>query len=255
MIKETKNQLSALTTVVGLSRADQFGVFQSVSEHPLKSKIQFRFLTDLSSQNAKAVKALTKRASEAELNFKGRNPTLGLKVSNQMVIRDEDETLFFITPSHVASSNGKDDVCLWTNCKALVQSFCAVFEDLWHNSTEIETDRPMRKTQCVMDAETAKKKYEATVNSAKEEILMLTSPGRLTEFWEQKPLALEERSARGVSIKIMAPVVKENLEAAKQLSKFCAVRHVPMNYLATTIIDGGKLSGSITRYSGINNRI
>ncbi len=241
MVKETKNQLSAVTTAAGLSRAEQFGVFQAVSEHPLKSKIQFRFLTELSSQNAKAVKALLKRATKANVNFKGRNPNLELKVSTQMVIRDEDEILVFITPSYASPANGKDDVCLWTNCKTLVQSFLAVFEDLWHNSKEIETDRTMRKKQSVMDAETAKKKYERTVNSAKKEILMLTSPEGLTEFWGQKPLAFEECAARGVSIKIMAPVVKENLEAAKQLSKFCMVRHVPINYLPTTIIDAEKL--------------
>jgi hypothetical protein len=39
-------------------------------------------------------------------------------------------------------------------------------------------------------------------------------------------------------VKIMAPIVSENLEAAKQLSKTCAVKHVPINYPEATIVDG-----------------
>ncbi len=69
---------------------------------------------------------------------------------------------------------------------------------------------------------------------------MLTTSEGLTELYS-KPLHLKKHAAKGVSVKIMAPIVKENWEAAKQLSKFCAVRHVPTNYLATTIVDGKHL--------------
>jgi hypothetical protein len=45
----------------------------------------------------------------------------------------------------------------------------------------------------------------------------------------------------------MAPIVRENLKAAKQLSKICTVRHAPMNYLGTTIVDGKHLFQFKTR--------
>ena len=44
----------------------------------------------------------------------------------------------------------------------------------------------------------------------------------------------------------MAPIVKENWEAIKQLSKVCNVRHVPLQYWRTTIIDGKYLLQSKT---------
>jgi sugar-specific transcriptional regulator TrmB len=50
MIKETKNKLSAISTVAGLVRAEQFGVFDSVHTHPLKSKIKFQFLRVVKSE-------------------------------------------------------------------------------------------------------------------------------------------------------------------------------------------------------------
>jgi len=253
MVKETKNQLSAVTTVAGLSRADQFGVFDAAAEHPLKSKIQFRVLTELSSQNVKAMKALLKRAPKAELNFKGRNPNLALKPSPQMVIRDEDETLFFITPRLAAPTPDKDDVCLWTNCKALVQAFTAVFEEMWQNGTdmekkiiEIETGKQTPKTYIIADAKAAEKKYDETLQLAKEEIITITSSKGLIEYWKQASL-VEKWKQNGVSVKIMAPIVRENFEAAEQLSKFCEVRHAPINYLGTTIVDGKHLFQFKTR--------
>ncbi len=92
-----------------------------------------------------------------------------------MMMRDEDETLFFITPKPTAPVLGKDDVCLWTNCKALVQAFSMVFEDLWRNSTEIEeklveleAGGAAPTVHAGWDAEMTKKKYEKAMRSARE---------------------------------------------------------------------------------------
>lgn len=247
MIRETKRQLSTISTVSGLVRADQFGLFDAAFDNPLKSQIQFRFLTELSDQNLNAVKTLLKRTAKTGFNFKGRNPNLGLQLSPRMVIRDEEEILFFITPKTDVHATGQDDVCLWTNCKALVQSFIAVFEDLWRNSTdietkiiEIETGKPTPKTYVISDAETAHKKYHEAMHSAKEEIVMMTSSKGLVACWKGRSL-VREWTKRGVSVRIMAPITSENLEAAQQLLKCCEVRHVPVGYLGTTIVDGQHL--------------
>jgi sugar-specific transcriptional regulator TrmB len=253
MIMETRNQLSIVSTVQGLMRADQFRLFDVGSAHRLKSKIMFRFLAELSSQNLTAMKKLLRVIATAKFNFEGRTPELGLKLLPQMTIRDEEEAIFFITPRADASPGQQDDVCLWTNCKSLVNAFSAVFEDMWHNSTdiqkkiaEIETDKPTPKTCVIADAKTAEKKYDETLESAKEEIIMITSSQGLIEYWKQKPL-FEKLSKSRINVKIMTPVVRENLEAAEQLSKFCEVRHAPVNYLETTIIDGKHLFQFKTR--------
>ena len=247
MIADTKNQISTMTTVPSLIRADQFGLFDVGFKHSLRSKIKFRFLTEMAEQNVPAIKNLLKGIMHARINFEGRNPDLGLKLFPRMVIRDRDEILFFIKSRTDLSSTEQDDVCLWTNCKDLVQAFTEVFEDYWRNATdlrqtisEIETGKAPQKTFYIDVAETAKKTYDRIMLSAKEEIMIVTSSIGLITSWKTLP-SLREWAERGVSIKIMAPITSDNVEAARQLSKHCEVRHVPLTYMETTIVDGQHL--------------
>jgi sugar-specific transcriptional regulator TrmB len=237
MIQETKRQLSTVTTVSGLIRADQYGLLDAAFNHPLKSKVQFRFLTELSEMNTDAMSGLLEKAPKKGFNLKGRNPELGLKPSPRMVIRDNEELLYFITPPI------EDDSCLWTTCKELVRSFVAVFDELWRNSTDIEKTicdikkGEKAKKQIFNDAKAASKKYEEILNSAEEEIIELTSSEGLADLGKRLPL-LKNCAKKGVELKIMAPITSENFEIAKQLSKHFEVRHVPVSYMKTTVVDG-----------------
>jgi sugar-specific transcriptional regulator TrmB len=244
MIKETKNQLLTISTVSGLVRADQFGLFNVDSEFSPKPKAKFRFLTDLSEQNVDAMKTLLREMANAKISFEGRTPNLGLNVFPRMVIRDEEEALFFITSAEEGPTLERDTVCLWTNSKALVHAFTAMFEDLWHNSTdiqkkidEIETGKPTPKTYIINDEQTAQKKYNEVMNLAEKEILVMTSSKGLLRLSRDMAF-LKEQVKKGISIRIMAPIVNENHDVAKQLLEYSAVRHVPTSYLGTTIIDG-----------------
>jgi sugar-specific transcriptional regulator TrmB len=91
MIRETKNQFSTITTVNALVRANQYGLYDAAFKNLLKSKIQFRFLTELSNQNLKAIKAILKKTSKKGVNFKVRNPDLGLSLFPHMVLRDNED--------------------------------------------------------------------------------------------------------------------------------------------------------------------
>jgi sugar-specific transcriptional regulator TrmB len=247
MIAETKNQLSTITTVTSLLEAEQFGLYDAAFNHPLKSEIQFRFLTELSSRNLNGLKTILKKISGKGFNFRGKNPDLGQSLFPRMVIRDHEETLFFITPRTSSSTEEHDYLCLWTNCRDLVQAFSGVFEDLWQNSTdiqkritEIETGKPSPRTCVISDVETAHKKYHEVMCSAEKEVVMMTSSKGLIACWKGKGL-VEEWTKRGGSVRIMAPITSENLEAAQQLLRCCEVRHVPVGYLGTTIVDGQHL--------------
>jgi sugar-specific transcriptional regulator TrmB len=249
MTKETKNQLSTVATVPGLIRSDQFGILDAAFTHRLKSKIQFRFLTELSEQNLNAMKTLLKRTPKTGFNFKGRNPDLGLQLAPRMVIRDDEEIIFFITPRTDTSPTEQEDVCLWTNCKALVQSFMAVFEDLWRNATdierkivEIETGRiaPKSYISLPITGESATRRYNESILSAKQDITMMTSPEGLIELAKRIEL-LKVSTGRGVSIRIMAPITSENLAATQQLSECCEVRHVPIGQSRIILVDGTNL--------------
>jgi sugar-specific transcriptional regulator TrmB len=245
MIEKTENEFLTVSLVSDLVRAEQFGVLDSVYSHPRKNELEFRFLTDVNQQNLKAFKLLLAKL-KPDLHVKARNPELGLALFPRMVIRDSQEILFFISPATQRSAK-KQEVCIITNCSSLVQAFTGVFAQLWQNSTdinekiaEVETGEPAPTIRVISDAKAANKEYDKRLSSAETEILIVTSSKGLLAYWKQASL-LKKLVERGVLIEIMAPVSKENLKEALQLCEFCEVRHVPRDYMKTTIIDGKQL--------------
>ncbi len=246
MIKETKSQFSMALTVSDLFKAERFGAFEFVYDHPMKSNIHFRVLTQLSKQNLKAAKILKPKLKPI-LVFRGINPDVGLPPFSRMVIRDGEEIILFISDEVNEYSKWEKEVCLCTNCKSIIQAFSSVFKGLWQNSTdiesliaEIETGKSAPKTQIIKDPASAKMRYYQILNSANVEILIITSSEGLIRLSEKKS-QLKEWSERGVSIKIMAPIVTENLDVTQQLLKWSEVRHIPLGYFETIIIDGKHL--------------
>ncbi len=247
MTKETKSQLLTVTTVESLTRAVQFGLFDVMVEHPLKSSIRFSFLTELTKKNVSQLKNLLREIPAAELVIKGRTPDLGLKLSPRMVVKDSEEALFFTNPAAENALEMDPEVCLWTNCKAIVQALTRVFEDLWAKSTdiyrkmaEVELGGALSPVHYVFNPGRVKKKYGEMLATAKEEICALTSSDGLRELWKNNEY-LKTLAQRNVSIKIMAPIIKENLTCSKQLSEFCAVRHVSQSSFTTMVFDNRHL--------------
>ncbi len=246
MIDKTKKQLSAITTVSSLIQDTQFGLLDFTINHPSESKIQLCFLTELSNQNLKAVKTLLKKTTQSRFTIRGRNPDLGLRLFPQMVIRDNEEILLFITSKTDNSYAGQNEVALWTNCKSIVNSFSCVFDELWRNSTDLqekitrlETHKP-EPIQFAAIPKTLDEKYKKTLSLAKKEIIMITSAANLNTFWKSLPQT-KEWIKRNVSVKIMAPITKNNSNVVQLLSKFCEVRHVGAGNLETTVVDGKQL--------------
>lgn len=247
MINETKSHFLIISTVTGLIHADQFGLLDSNFDNNISPNVQFRLLTHLTENNVGSMKALLNEISSSELRFEIRNPSLGSRLFPRMVIRDQEEVIFFIDPKVDGSIQDQDNLCLWTNCKSLIDSFSALFQELWRNSinvkqkiAEIETGTPLLKTIVISDPDEIKKIYNKKMSSARIEIMILTSSKGLTEFLK-KISQLKIWNKKGIKVKIMAPIVKENWNAMKQLSKFCTIKHIPTHYLETIIFDGEHL--------------
>jgi sugar-specific transcriptional regulator TrmB len=247
MVEQTTNQLSVISPVSGLVRSERFGLLDTVFSHVPKSKIQFRFLTELSELNLDLLKGFVEKTRRAGFKFEGRVPELGLKLFSRMVIRDDEEAIFFVKNSEDGLEWKEADVCLWTNCWSLVNSFSTVFEDLWRNSksiqkkmVEIETGNLAPNLEIIGDAKTAHRRFIDVMRHAKSEIVMVTSSNGLLACWKNKG-SLRDWIQKGVSVRIMAPITNENLEGAQQLLKICEVKHIPMGYLGTTIVDGQHL--------------
>lgn len=243
MIEEAKNKLLIISTVPGLIRTDQFGLLDAASKHAIKSKIQIRLLTEHAEQNTITLKNLLGKMKKAGFDFKGRIPELGLKPFTRILIQDDEKAIFFVQGGDDRDQKRNTDVCLWTDCKSLVNSFSAVFEDLWRNSIdlekkilEIETGKTAQQTFVISDEESARKKYIEKVLSAKKELLIMTSAQGLQDL-ETRICHLKELHQRNVTIRVIAPLTNENLKAAQQMCEYCNIRHAAINYITTTIID------------------
>ena len=244
MMNEAKSQLSIISPFSGLVLADRFGLLDSDFNRSRLSNVQFRLLTHVSDENAKLMQVLLNETPKAKMRFEIRNPDLGLGLFPQMVIRDEEEVMFFINPKIDSTFPERDDACLWTNCKSLIHSFLAMFEDLWRNSTDIEkkiielkTGKATANTYMISSSEITERKIEEMKRSSQKEILILTSSKGLIE--QSKEISqLKKLTSDGINVKIMAPIVKENWRAMDKLSRICDVRHVPLLYWRTMIVDG-----------------
>lgn len=239
MAKETRRQFSAISSIQGIFRADQFGIFDTAFDHPHRSEIEFRFLTELPKENVSQLESFLETVSNSRLNLKVRNSSIG-KLSPRLVVKDDEELLFFITPKSEPQTSSKDDVCFWTNCRALVKAFSSIFEDSWRNSIDINKKlvtpgSPGADGQATNTLRVISKRYERACSLAQQNLTILTSAQGIIELSQNKE-RLEKAVKDGITVRILAPITKENLETAIQLAKLCEVKHVSANYDVETIL-------------------
>ena len=241
MVGEAKNQLLLVATARDLIHADQMGLLDEIFNSASKSKIQLKVLTEVFPENLDTIKTIFKKTKFGS-NIEGRSPELGLKLPNPMIICDKAEIAFGVT-SNESNGKNKESTWLWTTCETLVDSFSAFFNEVWCSSTEIrikigeiETGKPSEKSFVINETKLAEKKYFETLQSAKEQIIIMTSAIGLLNLGKNLPL-IESIVNNGVSVKIMGSIVSENLTVIQKLMKYCEVRHVPVSYLAATTVD------------------
>ncbi|PVX26469.1 MAG: hypothetical protein CW716_05875 [Candidatus Bathyarchaeum sp.] len=243
MIQETTNQFSVISNLSELFRAEQFGVLDSILNHPKKLQINFRLITEIPKHQLSAIKRFLEDVNP-ELKLKSRNADIGLSPFPKMVLRDNKEVLYFLSPrtGDLEVQNGY--VCLFTNATSIADLLSSVFEEIWRNSTdinqkirELETGVSPQRTEIIEDENLAITKFNEILQTAKEEIVMVTSSEDILSYWHDSS-CLKKLTSNGVAVKIMAPISRENLRACLQLADFCEVRHVPNDYLKTITIDG-----------------
>jgi len=204
MIKETKNQFSGILPISTLVRAEQFGVFDAVHNHPLKSRIKFQLLTDVNNKNIEAVKLL-KPKLKAELGLKVRDPESEATLFPRFVIRDKEEAMIFIRPEGEKATRKQGDVCVYTNCESLVQTFNGIFQNVWHISTDFKTK--------ISEVETGKLQIAKKNLETLERIGLLKKSRREDKFIQaivSKMLLLDEKEKEFLEI---ASIVGEDFSS------------------------------------------
>jgi sugar-specific transcriptional regulator TrmB len=242
MVKETKNKLRVISNVSGLLKAEQFGIFDNIVAHPLKLNIKFRYITEITKANYNVLQLLLTKLKTG-IDLKGKIPEMEKLPFPRMVIRDNEEIILFISDQSKPNLNEETQTGLYTNCKSIIQAFSRVFEDLWKNATdikqkivEIETGKQPNLTQIIKDPKLAENTFNNIIISAKKEILIVTSSNGLKTLLEER-IPVQKLRNKDVIINIMAPVTSENIVEIQKIMEYCEVRHIPIGFFETTIID------------------
>jgi signal-transduction protein with cAMP-binding, CBS, and nucleotidyltransferase domain len=104
---------------------------------------------------------------------------------------------------------------------------------------ELKSGIPIGETLVIKSVEEAWKKVTKILDSAKKDVIIITSSQSINRLAENDPIVKYFR--KGLNTRIMASIDLDNLEPAQKLAKNYEVKHVPISYLTMMLIDNKHL--------------
>ena len=236
MIQESKKNLQAIASVNGLRQVDAAGVFETARTYLGKSQVKFNLLMDINGSDEELAKKVLKEISQGQKNLQVKSPILPLKTFPTLLMRDNEEILLFIKPLGETNDLGKNDVCLWTNCKTIIDAFQVIFQDLWRNSTHANKFNDLLQDNGAKVTYQSPKQFAEKIAKAEQEVFILTSSQGLLDL-QKDANKFDQLKKEGVITKVLAPIDHKNSEIANLLSNYATVKHIPANSVQVTIID------------------
>ncbi len=246
MIEESKSEVIFLTTALGLIQEDIAGIFDAAVTPSQERSVQFQIITDISPENLKVVERIDRNIVEEKLNFKLRHVSMNSKFFPRFLIKDEEEAILYAPFGNEASVLNLEDEGLWINDKMFISVLKAFFVQMWQSGVdasrridELKSGIPIGETVVIKGAEEALAKVTKILESAKKDIVVITSSQSINRLAEDDPLI--KYFKKGLQVRIMASIDLDNLEPAQSLSKRYEIKHVPISYLTMMLVDNKHL--------------
>jgi sugar-specific transcriptional regulator TrmB/CBS domain-containing protein len=242
MIEEAKSEVTVLTTALGLIQEDIAGIFDAVLAPPKESTVQTQIITEIAPENLKAVEKIDREITEDKLNIKLRHVNMSSKFFPRFLIKDEEEAILYAPFGNEASVLNLEDEGLWINDKMFISVLKAFFVQMWHSGIdasrridELKSGIPIGETLVIKDGEEAWNKVTKILDSAKQDIVVITSSQSINRLAEGDPIV--KYFKKGLKTRIMASIDLDNLEPAQKLAKDHEIKHVPISYLTMMVVD------------------
>jgi sugar-specific transcriptional regulator TrmB/CBS domain-containing protein len=246
MIEESKAEVIVLTTSLGLIQEDIAGIFDAAIGSYQERTVQFQIITDISPENLKVVERIDRNISEEKSNIKLRHVNMGSKFFPRFLIKDEEEAILYAPFGNEASVLNLEDEGLWINDKMFISVLKAFFVQMWQSGVdasrrieELKSGIPIGETLIIKEIEEAWSKVTKILESAKKDIVIITSSQSINRLAEDDPLI--KYFKKGLRVRIMASIDLDNLEPAQKLSNSYEVKHVPISYLTMMLVDNKHL--------------
>ncbi len=242
MIEESKAEVIVLTTSLGLIQEDIAGIFDAAAASSQDRKVQFQIITDISHDNLKVAERLDTNIAEEKLGMRLRHVGMTSKFFPRFLIKDEEEAMLYAPFGNEASVLNLEDEGLWINDKMFISVLKAFFVQMWQSGVEasrrideLKTGIPLGETLVIKDASDAWEKVTKVLDSAKKEIVLITTSQSINRLAENDPLINYLR--KDLDVRIMASIDLDNLEPAQKLSTDYEIKHVPISYLTMMLVD------------------
>ena len=246
MIEESANEVLILTTSLGLIQEDIAGIFDAIIDIAQKRHVIFKIITDVSEDNLVILERICQSFSDGNVDVQIRHLSLDSKFFPRFLIKDEEEAILYAPVGENTSVLKLEDEGLWINDKMFISILKAFFSRMWHSAVEVarridelKTGIPIGETVVIKDPEEAWAKITKVLETAKKDIIFITSSQSLNSLLENDPFG--KFFKKGMTCRIMASIDLDNLETAQKLSVHYEVKHVPISYLTMMVVDSKNL--------------
>ena len=246
MVEESKSEIIVLTTAHGLIQEDIAGIFDAAVTPSQERNVQTQIITEIAPENLKDVERLNRNITEDKLNIKLRHVNMSSKFFPRFLIKDGEEVILYAPFGNEASVLNLEDEGLWINDKMVISVLKAFFVQMWQSGVdasrrieELKSGIPIGETLVIKSAEEAWSKVTKILDSAKKEIVVITSSQSINRLAEDDPII--KYFKKTLKTRIMASIDLDNLEPAQKLAKNYEVKHVPISYLTMMMVDGKHL--------------
>jgi sugar-specific transcriptional regulator TrmB len=246
MIEESNSEVIILTTALGLIQEDIAGIFDTAFISSQERTVPLQVITEISHENLKIVERIDENIAEEKLNIKLRHVNMSSKFFPRFLIKDEEEAILYAPFGNEASVLNLEDEGLWINDKMFISVLKAFFVQMWQGGVdasrridELKSGIPLGETLVIKDAEEAWSKVTEVLESAKKEIVIITTSQSINRLSENDPLI--NYFKKGLKVRLMASIDLDNLEPAQRLSAHYEIKHVPISYLTMMLVDNKHL--------------
>ena len=246
MIEESKSEVIVLTTALGLIQEDIAGIFDAAVEPSQERNVQVQIITDISTENLKVVERIDRNITEDKLNIKLRHVNMNSKFFPRFLIKDEEEAILYAPFGNEASVLNLEDEGLWINDKMFISVLKAFFVQMWQSGVdatrridELRSGIPLGETLVIKGAEEAWNKVIKVLESAKKDVVVITSSQSINRLAEDDPLI--KFFKKGLKVRLMASIDLDNLEPAQKLAQHYEIKHVPISYMTMMLVDNKHL--------------
>ena len=242
MIEESKSQVIVLTTALGIIQEDIAGIFDAAVTPSQERNVQTQIITEIVPENLKIVDRIDRSIAEEKLNIQLRHVGMSSKFFPRFLIKDEEEAILYAPFGNEASVLNLEDEGLWINDKMFISVLKAFFTQMWQSGVdasrrieELKSGIPIGETLVIKSVEEAWSKVTKILESAKKDIVVITSSQSINRLAEDDPIVRYFK--KGINTRIMASIDLDNLEPAQKLAKTFEVKHVPISYLTMMLVD------------------